>query len=303
LSRRGWVLFALMGLIWGIPYLLIKVAVAELPPPTLVFGRTLLGAAILLPLAVSRGDLGGLRGHWAWVLAYTLIEVALPWLLLSDAERRLSSSLSGLMVAAVPLVGAVLAWASGSRHRLDRRGVAGLLIGFAGVGLLVGLDVNIRDIGAAAEIALVAVCYAVGAFIISRRLSGVPASGVIAASLTVTAVAYAPIGLAIAPHRLPSTQVLGAMIGLGVICSALAFIVFFALVREAGPVRATVITYVNPAVALFLGIALLHEPLTLGAGLGFLLILAGSVLANQSGTARWLGRRPWARHHPPCSAS
>ena len=281
MSRRGWALFALMGVVWGIPYLLIKVAVTDLAPPTLVLLRTTLGAAILLPLAARRGDLAPLRGHWRPVLAFTVIEVAVPWLLLSDAERRLSSSLTGLMVAAVPLVGAVLAWVSGAKDRLDRSGVAGLLIGFVGVGLLVGLNVSVHDVGAAAEIGLVSTCYAVGPFIIVRRLSQVPSMGVIAVSLAVSALLYAPVGILLAPRHVPSLPVIAAVVGLGVVCTALAFVVFFALIAEVGPVRATVITYVNPAVALLLGVLLLREPLTLGAGLGFVLILAGSVVTNR----------------------
>jgi drug/metabolite transporter (DMT)-like permease len=270
-----------MGLIWGIPYLLIKVAVGELTPASLVFLRTAIGAALLLPIAAARKDLGPLLPHWRWIAAYTLVEVAAPWFLLSDAERRISSSLSGLLIALVPSIGAILAWATGSDDRLDPRRIAGLGLGFLGVAALVGLDVGARDIGAVGEVALVALGYALGALIIARRLSSLPLFGVIAASLALTMVAYAPVGIAQLPRALPSPQVIAAVAILGVVCTALAFLVFFPLIAEVGPARATVFTYVNPAVALALGVALLGEPLTFGIALGFVLIVLGSVLATR----------------------
>jgi drug/metabolite transporter (DMT)-like permease len=270
-----------MGLIWGIPYLLIKVAVGELTPASLVFLRTAIGAALLLPIAAARKDLGPLLPHWRWIAAYTLVEVAAPWFLLSDAERRISSSLSGLLIALVPSIGAILAWATGSDDRLDPRRIAGLGLGFLGVAALVGLDVGARDIGAVGEVALVALGYALGALIIARKLSSLPLFGVIAASLALTMVAYAPVGIAQLPRALPSPQVIAAVAILGVVCTALAFLVFFPLIAEVGPARATVFTYVNPAVALALGVALLGEPLTFGIALGFVLIVLGSVLATR----------------------
>jgi drug/metabolite transporter (DMT)-like permease len=270
-----------MGLIWGIPYLLIKVAVGELTPASLVFLRTAIGAALLLPIAAARKDLGPLLPHWRWIAAYTLVEVAAPWFLLSDAERRISSSLSGLLIALVPSIGAILAWATGSDDRLDPRRIAGLGLGFLGVAALVGLDVGARDIGAVGEVALVALGYALGALIIARKLSTLPLFGVIAASLALTMVAYAPVGIAQLPRALPSPQVIAAVAILGVVCTALAFLVFFPLIAEVGPARATVFTYVNPAVALALGVALLGEPLTFGIALGFVLIVLGSVLATR----------------------
>jgi len=270
-----------MSLIWGIPYLFIKIAVGELTPASLVFLRTAVGGVLLLPIAFARKDLGSLLPHWRWIVAYTFVEVAAPWFLLSDAERRISSSLSGLLIALVPSLGAILAWATGSDDRLDLRRIAGLGLGFLGVAALVGLDVSADDIGAVGEVALVALGYALGALIISRKLAGLPLFGVVASSLALTTIVYAPVGIAQLPRQLPSPEVILAVIVLGVVCTALAFMLFFPLIAEVGAVRATVITYVNPAVALALGVALLHEPLTIGIVLGFVLIVAGSVLATR----------------------
>jgi drug/metabolite transporter (DMT)-like permease len=270
-----------MSVIWGIPYLFIKIAVGELTPASLVFLRTVIGAALLVPIAAARKDLRPLLPHWRWIVAYTFVEVAAPWFLLSDAERRISSSLSGLLIALVPSIGAILAWATGSDDRLDLRRIVGLGLGFFGVVALVGLDVGASDVGAVAEVALVALGYALGALIIARKLSDLPLFGVVAASLALTMVAYAPVGIAQLPAAMPSPQVVFAVAVLGVVCTALAFLLFLPLVAEVGAARATVITYVNPAVALALGVAVLGEPLTLGIVLGFVLIVLGSFLATR----------------------
>jgi drug/metabolite transporter (DMT)-like permease len=283
-TRRGWILFAAMSFIWGIPYLFIKIAVGELTPGSLVFLRTAIGAALLLPIAAARNDLAPLLPHWKWIAAYTLVEVAAPWFLLADAERRISSSLSGLLIALVPSIGAILGWATGSDDRLDARRIAGLGMGFMGVAALVGLDVGASDLGAIAEVVLVALGYALGALIIARKLSGLPVFGVIAASLALTMIAYAPVGITQLPSTLPTLPVIVAVLVLGVVCTAIAFLVFFPLIAEVGPARATVITYVNPAVALALGVAFLQEPLTFGIVVGFVLIVLGSVLATRRTT-------------------
>ena len=282
MTQRGWILFAAMGLIWGIPYLFIKIAVGELSPATLVLLRTVIGTALLLPLAARRDNLRPVLPHWRWLLLYTFVEVAAPWFLLSDAERRLSSSLSGLLLATVPFFAAILAWlTSGHDDRPDRRRVIGLIVGFIGVLVLVGFDVSGGDLPAIGEVALVAAGYASGATIISRRLSQLPVLGVVASSLALTALAYAPFGLTQLPNHPPSAQVVLAIAVLGIVCTALAFILFFALIAEVGSARATVITYINPAVALALGVVVLGEPLTFGIGAGSALVIFGSVLATR----------------------
>lgn len=274
-----------MAVIWGIPYLLIKIAIGELTPASLVLLRTTVGAALLLPAAAARGWLAPLIPYWRWVLVYTLVEVSLPWFLLADGERRLSSSLTGLMIAAVPLMAAVIQLLTRADDRMDGRRVTGLLAGFAGVAILVGLNVSFKDLVAVAEVGLVALGYAAGPIVVARRLPSLPAVGVVAASLVLTALLYAPVAIPQLPSAMPSGHVLLALLTLGVVCTALAFLLFFALITEVGPVRATIITYFNPAIALLLGVILLREPFTVGAVVGFSLILVGSVLATRRTSA------------------
>jgi drug/metabolite transporter (DMT)-like permease len=231
-----------------------------------------------LPIALSRGTLRPVLPLWRALLAYTAIEVALPWLLLSDAETKLSSSLTGLLIAAVPLVGVGVARLSRSDDAVDGSRALGLLLGIGGVVALLGLDVGEVHAVPLLEVAVVVVCYAVGPAILSRHLSDVPGMGVVVLSLAITAIAYLPVAVLNPPRHLPA-NVTWSVLGLASICTALAFIVFFALIADIGPARATVITYVNPAVAVLLGFVLLGERFTAGMAVGFPLILAGSVLA------------------------
>jgi drug/metabolite transporter (DMT)-like permease len=286
MTPRGWALFSSMCVIWGIPYLLIRVAVRDLSPASLVLARTGIGALLLLPIALARDDVRPVLRRWLPVLAFAVIEIAVPWVLLSSAEKRLSSSLAGLLIAAVPLVGAVIARTTGGRDRFGVVSVAGLFLGLAGVAAIVGLDLGGANARSLVEIAFVAICYATGPAILSRYLGGLPMLGVISVSLAVTALAYAPIAALSFPARTPSASVLASVAALAVICTALAFLLFFALIAEIGPVRATVITYVNPAVAAVLGVGVLGERFTPGMGIGFALVLVGSVLATSSPSGR-----------------
>ncbi len=285
MSRRGWVLFAAMSVIWGIPYLLIKVSVEELAPSTLVLARTGLAALILLPIAVFQGQLRGLRTVWLALVAYTLVEICGPFLLLAHAETRLSSSMTGLLIAAVPIVGAVLVRllggrAPGGRERLGPRRLIGLLLGVAGVAALVGLDVATDDLLAVLAVGGVVLGYAIGPIILARRLSEQPGLGVVAVSLMLAALVYLPAGIAEAPREWPSGPVVAAVLVLALICTGLAFLVFFELIAEVGPARATVITYINPAVAVLLGVLVLDERFTAVTAIGFVLVLTGAVLAT-----------------------
>jgi drug/metabolite transporter (DMT)-like permease len=284
-SRRGLALFVAMCVIWGIPYLMIRVAIRELTPATLVFARTALGAALLLPAAAWRHELRPLLRVWWPMVVYTVIEIGVPWLLLSRAETRLTSSLTGLLLAAVPLVGAVIVRVTGDRERLGRRRWVGLFVGLVGVAALVGLDLGSVAALPVAEVGTVAVCYAIGPLMLARSLAGAPALGVVAASLGLTAVFYAPIGIIQAPGSLPRLSVVLSVVGLGVVCTALGFLVFLALIAQVGPVRSMVITYVNPVVAGLLGVTILGEKLTAGMGVGLVLVLVGCFFATSTARA------------------
>jgi drug/metabolite transporter (DMT)-like permease len=279
-SRRGWLLFLLMSLIWGIPYLLIRVAIRDLSPPTLVFARTFPAAVLLLPLAAHRGQLRPLLSKWRWIVLFAIVEMAIPWLLLSRAEQHLTSSTAGLLVASVPLVAAVLYRFSPHTDRLDGRRLMGLVVGFAGVATLAGIDVGGSEWLALVEIGIVAVGYSLGPLIVSRRLADVPSLGVVSVAIALTALGYAPFALTRLPHHV-TFEAGASVLGLALICTALAFMVFFALIAEVGPARSTVITYVNPAVAVILGVTLLGERFTAGIAIGFPMILAGSLLATR----------------------
>lgn len=299
MTRRGWLLFAAMCLIWGVPYLLIRVAVRELSPGTLVFARTAIGALVLLPLAARRGQLRPLLPRWRVMLAYSAIEIAGPWLLLSHAEQRLSSSLAGLLIAAVPLIGAVLARLTRTDDRLEPDRLLGLGVGLVGVVALLGIEVGSVDMLAVGEVGLTAVGYAVGPWLINRRLADLPSLGVVSGSLGLTALGYLPVAVVQWPHRV-TAEVAGSVAVLALVCTALAFLLFFALIAEVGPARSTVITYVNPAVAIALGVGLLGEQLTIGMAVGFPLVLVGSVLATRRPSGR---SRPTAALEVPAEAA
>jgi drug/metabolite transporter (DMT)-like permease len=282
-SRRGWLMFAAMSVIWGIPYLLIKVAVGGVPVPVLVLCRVGIGAALLLPIAIRRRQLGQLLPHWRWLALFAIVEIVVPWLLLSEAETRLSSSMSGLLIASVPILVAVLSRLTGGADRLTPVRWAGLLVGLAGVGLLIGPGTPSGDLGSVGEVLLVALCYATGPLIASRQLAELPPLAMTAACLAFASVIYAPLAAVTWPSTVPSGKVLAALAGLAVICTALAFVIFFALIAEVGPARASVITYINPAIAVTGGVWLLGESLTVPMVVAFALILGGSVLATRPG--------------------
>jgi drug/metabolite transporter (DMT)-like permease len=298
MSRRGWALFVAMSVIWGIPYLLIKVAVGDLSPVVVVFGRCVIGAALLLPWTIARGQLRPALRYWRPLLLFTVLEMTGPWLLLSYAETRLSSSLTGLLVATVPFVAAVAARVAGDEDRLTAVRVVGMAVGVVGIGVLLGLDVSGAQLGPLIAVGLTVIGYGTAPVIASHQLGDVPGVAASSIALTVTAVVYAPFAI----PRLgevgdASSSALLSVVILGVVCTAVALAVFFALIREVGPQRALVITFVNPAVAVVLGVLLLDEPFTLGLAIGLPLVLLGCVLA----TRRSGVRRP--RRNEPVEAA
>jgi drug/metabolite transporter (DMT)-like permease len=281
-------MFAAMSLIWGVPYLLIKIAVGPdgVPVSVLVFARVAVGAALLLPLALRRGQLAAVRPVLGWLVLFSVVEIVLPWYALAQAERGISSSLTGLLIASTPVIVAVIGIATGVVGRISPVRWSGLFIGLAGVALLagpnlVGSGTTAARAASVGEVLFVALCYAAGPLILKAKLADVPPIAQTVGSLLVATVIYAPLAALTWPSAVPSGRVLAAIAGLVVVCTAAAFLIFFALVIEAGPARASVITYINPAVAALLGVLVLGErvtPLMLAA---FGIILTGSVLATR----------------------
>jgi drug/metabolite transporter (DMT)-like permease len=281
MSRRGWALFLTLSVLWGLPYFLIRIAVRELDPATLVFARTLPAAVILVPLALYQRGFGTLRGAWKWLVAYSIIEFGVPWLLMGSAEQHLTSSVTGLLVACVPLVAVVLSRALHPSDPVSGRRVLGLAVGTIGVVCLVGLDFSSGSAIWLLAMLVVIIGYASGPQIISLRLAHASGTAVVASSVAVVAALYAPWGLTHWPAH-PSAETLAAVAGLSLFCTIAAFLVFFQLIREVGPSRTVVITYFNTGIAVLLGTLGLHEPLTAGIVAGFPMIIAGSMLATSS---------------------
>jgi len=281
-SARAWALFAAVSVIWGMPYLFIKIAVDEISPSLLAWSRLALAAVVLLPLAWKLGALRGLRERWRILTLFAAVEMAVPWPLLGFGEVHVSSSLAAILVATVPLFVALLATRFDHSERPTVKRLVGMLIGLAGVVALVGIDLGGQGdelLGALAVLA-VAFLYAIGPMIVKRRLSDVDPLGPVAASLGIAALLVTPFALADLPGSMPSADTFASIAVLGLLCSALAFLLFFRLIAEVGPGSATVITYINPVVALALGVIVLNESVTTGVIAGLLLILAGSWLST-----------------------
>ena len=274
-------MFISLGIIWGIPYLLIKVGVESMSVSMVIFSRMALAALILLPIAIATGQLKRLRGHWRWVIIFALVELTFTLLALTWAEQHISSSLAGLFVAAVPITTALIAWRIGLDDRLTGTRLVGMGVGIVGVGALVGFDVSSDSALAILALVVTVVGYSLGPIIIDRKLQGVPGVAVMAVAISLNALIYAPFAFLTRPTAPVPNSAWIAVGLLGVVCTAGAFVLFFALVGEVGPSRTTLITYVNPAVAVVLGILILGEPFTLGIAIGFPLVLLGSYLATR----------------------
>ena len=285
MSRRGFLLFLAIGLAWGVPYFFLAVAGKDFSTPTIIFSRVTIGALVLVPLAIKRGALKPALKAWPWVLSFAAIEMIGPWFLLTEAERHIPSGLAGLMIATVPIYGMLIAYFfQGDKSVRHPKTLAGLAIGFAGVLLLVGIDsiTGTFDPIYLLMSVLAALGYAIAPAIANAKLKDVPTVGVIGLSLTMVAAFYAIPALTALPGEIaagPAWTSVGSLVGLGVISSALAFVLFFELVKEVGSARATLVTYPNTAWALLLGIVFLHEPITIGLLTGLPLVAVGSYLA------------------------
>jgi drug/metabolite transporter (DMT)-like permease len=279
-SARGWVLFAAVSVIWGMPYLFIKIGVEELSPGFVAWSRVALAAVVLLPLAIRTGALRGLPLRW--LVAFAAVEIAIPFPLIGFGEQRISSSLAAILIAALPLVVAFFALRFDHAERPTPARLVGMFVGLAGVMALVGIDIGGRgaELLGAAAVLTATLGYAAGPLIVKRHLKGCDPLGPVTAAMAIASIMLLPFGIGDFPTEMPQTDTLVAIVVLGLVCSAAAFLLFFRLIAEVGPSRATVITYVNPIVALALGVAVLGESVTAGAIAGLLLILAGSWLAT-----------------------
>ena len=284
MTPRAWWLFAASSAIWGVPYLFIRVAVdAGVPPAFIAWARVALAAALLLPFALRRGALRGLRGRSGAIAAYAACEIAVPFVLIAMGERYISSSLTAILIATMPLFVALLSLRLSTADQPTGLRLLGLVIGLGGVVALLGVDVAGRptELLGAALVLVATLGYAAAPIIVSRRLADLDPLGPVAASLTISAIALVPAVLARPPQAIPASA-LWAIAVLGVVCTALGLVVFFQLIAEAGPSRASVITYINPLVAVLLGLVVLDEHLGAMSVAGLALILGGS----------WLSTRP-----------
>jgi len=283
-SPRAWAAFAAVSVLWGIPYLFIKVAVDDgIPPAFLAFARVVLAAVVLLTLARRAGVLAGLRERWRWLALFALFEIVIPFPLIGAGEQRISSSLAAILIATAPLIVALLALRFDATERASGRRLLGLLVGFWGVVALVGVDVagSSSELVGAAAVAVAACGYASAPMILKRKLADLDPRATMGASLAIAAVALAPVALVDPPSAASFTgDAVLAIVVLGLLCTAAAFVLMATLVAEVGPGRALVITYVNPVVAVGLGVAVLGERPGAGAIAGLLLILAGSWLST-----------------------
>lgn len=287
MSTRAWLLFGAVCLLWGMPYLFIKIAVAEVSPPVLVLARVAIGAAVLLPIAARSGMLRGLAARWRDVLVLALLEIVVPFLLITAGEQSISSSLTSLLIASEPLFIAVLALWVDRAELPDRRRALGLVVGFVGVVLLFGGGVvaDASTLPGAAMVLAASLCYAGGVLYLNKRLGGVAPLGSAAVALGTAAVLLlVPAALSL-PPRLPSPGALGSLAVLGLASTAAGFICFFSLIAAVGPSRAAVITYVSPLVATILGVVVLGERLTPAVLAGTVLILVGSWSATRRAAA------------------
>jgi drug/metabolite transporter (DMT)-like permease len=292
MNWRAWMAFVALGIIWGVPYFFIKLAVQELSPVLVAWARVMLATVILLPLAWRRGALQAVLNHKVAIFAFALAEFAIPFCAISYGERWISSSVTGILIATVPLTVALLSRFFGLQEPLSLMRLAGLMLGFVGVASLVGLGTISGTQGwAGVGCMLVATLgYAIGPLIVQRHLTGIDSYGPVAASLLVSSLVLAPFAVFSFPSKMPSLVALSSLLVLGAICTALAMLLLFYLISQAGASRATVITYINPAVATLLGITVLHEHLGVGGMVAFALILLGSWLATRGGKSPQVAR-------------
>jgi drug/metabolite transporter (DMT)-like permease len=292
MTWRAWATFAALCAIWGLPYFFIKLALQDLSPACIAWGRITLAASVLVPIAWHRGALQKAFAHKRTIIAFAIVELVIPFSLIAVGEQWLSSSLTGILIATVPLIVVTIAPLFGVREQLGALRIAGLAIGFCGVVAIVGLDTGHGPMLWAGVVSIMIACagYAVGPLIVQRYLGDIDEIGAAAASLVVASILLLPLAALSIPNHIPSAQSLGALAALGIACTALALYLFFYLIKEAGATRAAVVAYINPAVAAVIGVLVLNEPFGTSAVVGLALILFGSWLAT--GKRKEVGLKP-----------
>jgi drug/metabolite transporter (DMT)-like permease len=287
MSKTGWVNFGIVGLLWGIPYLFLKVAVGELEPSVIVISRTLIGALLLAPLAIKRSIFWLPIKRWPFLLLYSACELIGPWYLITHAEQKINSGLTGLLIATTPIWAAILASIFGDKTVWHKSRLFGLIVGFIGVIAVVGLEsiTGNSDLISIAMVLIASMGYAYAINMVNRRIPEVPGLALNTWAMIITSIVFLPFAVVQRPTQMPSVEVVLSVIGLGVLCTALAFTMFFKVIAEIGPPRASLVTYLNTAVAVVLGIIILSEPITLGIVLGLPLVLVGSYFASRKPVA------------------
>jgi drug/metabolite transporter (DMT)-like permease len=286
MSRKSTLIFALVGFLWGVPYLFIKVAVdAEngYAPAIVVFGRVLIGAAILIPLAIKdRSIFAAFRGI-KYVAFYTVLEMVIPWILIGTAEQKISSGLAGLLIASVPIWSNIITYLQGDKDALKANRLFGIGIGFIGVVLIVGIETftGSSDPLSILMVIVAAIGYAYAIIMIRKKLPDVSGIAINGVAMALTAIFYLPFTIALWPDHAVSHQATYSVIALGIFSTGLAFAIFFTLIADIGPTRASLVTYWNTAIAVVLGVIILNEPLTVGIRIGLPLVMLGSWLVNR----------------------
>lgn len=283
MTRKSWILFGIVGFLWGIPYLLMKVAVADIPPPLIVAGRTLIGAAILIPIAIKKNTFKDAIKGIKYVIPYAVLEMVGPWILITSAEKEISSGLAGLLVATVPFFASIFSSLRGDHSVWQPKRIFGLVVGFLGIIALVGIEsiTGTSNPKAIAMVILAAIMYAYAVLMITTNLPGVDGIAINGVAMGLTCLFYTPIAIATWPSNPVSADAIAALVVLGVFSTAIAFMLFFIVIVEIGVARGSLTTYVNTAVAVVLGILILDEPITLGIIVGLPMVLLGSFLASR----------------------
>jgi drug/metabolite transporter (DMT)-like permease len=283
MTRKSWIQFGIVGFLWGIPYLLIKVAVADIPPPLIVAGRTLIGAAILIPIAMHKKTIMDAVRGIKYVLPYAVLEMVGPWILITSAEQEITSGLAGLLIATVPIFATIFTSMRGDHSVWQPKRIIGLIVGFIGIIALVGIEsiTGSSNPKAIAMVILAAILYAYAVLMVTSNLPGVDGVAINGLAMAITFLVYLPISIAAWPSNPVSFNAIASLIALGVFSTAIAFMLFFIVIVEIGPARGSLTTYVNTAVAVVLGIIILKEPITLGIIVGLPFVVLGSYLASR----------------------